>query len=197
MSGEFYPIQVDPRAQALSFMPSPFRSERSAKMLWALTDPLDEIDLSLADVAHQSSPDTAGSWMLEAIGARYNEPRGGLELEEYRRIVKARVIADTARGRRSDLWEVWSALIGTSGDNLSVRRLQISGSPCVQFKARVVSMPGKAWRQRAANVLRIAVAEGVECFGVLYVADAVTLGVAPGLGLDTGRLSALLQPSGI
>lgn len=197
MSDEFYPLQVDPRAQALSFMPSPFRSERSAAMLWAITDPLDGIDLSLADVAYQSSPDTAGTWMLESIGARYGEARGGLDLEEYRRIVKARVIADTARGRRDDLWAVWSALIGSSGDNLSVRRLQISGSPCVRFKARVLAMPGKPWRERAANVLRIAVAEGVECFGVLYVADAVTLGVAPGLGLDSGRLSALLQPSGI
>lgn len=197
MSDEFYPIRSEPRTYVQQLLPSPLRGDRSSAMLWAATDLLDQIDLSLADVALQADPDTAGSWMLERIGIRYGEPRGGLELEEYRRIVKARVIADTARGRESDLWAVWGALIGSSGDNLSLRRLQISGSPCVRFKARVLTMPGKAWRARAANVLRLAVAEGVECFGVLYVADAVTLGSAPGLGLDAGRLSALLQPSGV
>lgn len=190
-----YPPTWDPTSTVRELLPGSLSGD-SLTVGEAWLRPLSVLDRELDGLAIGLDPDIASGYVLELLAARYGETRSGLSDDELRAIVRGRVAADASRGLLSGVWRTWLALTGATSATARIRRLS-SPAPTIRLEAEVPALPRRAWLDRASDVLRVTVAEGVEVYGVLSLAGGLELGPsAAGAGLDAGALSAVVQPIG-
>lgn len=191
-----YPPTWDPTSTVRELLPGSLSGD-SITVGEAWLRPLSVLDREIEGLAIGLDPDVASGYVLELLAARYGETRSGLSDDELRAIVRGRVAADASRGLLSGVWRTWLALTGATPATARVRRL--GGTyPTIRLEAEVAILPRRAWLDRASDVLRVAVAEGVEVYGVISLAGGLELGPSSsGAGLDAGALSAVVQPSGV
>jgi hypothetical protein len=190
-----YPPTWDPTSTVRELLPGSLSGD-SLTVAEAWLRPLSVLDRDLDGLAIGLDPDVASGYVLEILAARYGETRSGLSDDELRAIVRGRVAADASRGLLSGVWRAWLALTGATAATARIRRLS-SPAPTIRLEAEVPVLPRRAWLDRASDVLRITVAEGVEVYGILSLAGGLELGPsAAGAGLDAGALSAVVQPTG-
>lgn len=190
-----YPPTWDPTSTVRELLPGSLSGD-SVTVGEAWLRPLSVLDRELDGLAIGLDPDIASGYVLELLAARYGETRSGLSDDELRAIVRGRVAADASRGLLSGVWRTWLALTGADAATARIRRLG-SPAPTVRLEAEVPALPRRVWLDRASDVLRVTVAEGVEVYGVLSLAGGLELGPsAAGAGLDAGALSAVVQPTG-
>lgn len=190
-----YPPTWDPTSTVRDLLPGSLSGD-SITVGEAWLRPLSVLDRELDGLAIGLDPDIASGYVLELLAARYGETRSGLSDDELRAIVRGRVAADASRGLLSGVWRTWLALTGADAATARIRRLS-SPAPTIRLEAEVPALPRRAWLDRASDVLRVTVAEGVEVYGILSLAGGLELGPsAAGAGLDAGALSAVVQPTG-
>lgn len=188
IGGGIWPVR-DVVRQGLQVMPSSLRGGLTLPTLGAALSPLQDVQQTLGDVAMALDPSLATGFLLTQAGERVGEPRGGIDDDAlYRRIVLGRMAAISGGGLWPGLWACWLALSGATAGNASMVRVDVPGDPCVLLRALVDVLPDDVWLARARAVLADAVAVGVEPVGILYLADAFTLG-SGGMGFG-GTLSA-------
>jgi len=191
-----YPIR-DASVEGLAIMPGSIRGPVTDATLGGALDPLTQISTILGGLTVALDPNFATGFQLNQAGDRVGEARNGFTDPWYRRIILGRVSAMQAGGALAGVTATWRAL-ADNPTTWSVRRLLISGSPCLACFAVVDELPDAVWLARAGIILRDSVAAGVEVYGVLSLETGLELGASgAGSGLDDGSLSALVQATGV
>lgn len=185
-----YPVR-DVVAEGLALLPGSIRGPVRDATFAARLRPLAQIGQIVAGLTVALDPSLATGFELTQAGERVGEPRGGIASDDlYRRIVLGRMSAMSGGGLAPGVVATWRALAGDPAQ-WEVRRLPVAGDPAVACFAFVDALPDRQWLDRAGAVLRDSVADGVQIYGVLYLADAFTL-TSGGSGFG-GSFSALVQ----
>ena len=109
MSGapELYVVR-DLSLDALAILPSRLRGQpRIEALLGAIAAEAQSLEESAYDVLVSTGLDDATGDALDQYGDLVGESRLGLADPDYRRFIRARLLANRARGTRDDLLDVW------------------------------------------------------------------------------------------
>lgn len=106
----------DHAEQMLERLPDQFRSKTDAtnniaKMLTAISVPVQDLETACQQVLRQRSIDNAIGAQLDAIGRIVNEARGGADDDNYRRRVRARISVHRSKGGHEDLIKVTDLIV--------------------------------------------------------------------------------------
>ena len=166
-----YPGITDWDALVRSWLPAPAAigdSETFAQVLcwpWSVIEQgIESLAVGLADL------DAADGWVTDVAGARVNEPRGGLDDTEYRRIVSGRRLAAGSLGTPRHVWAVLVALAGDDEGAIVTLQADTSGVTGVSMWARVSFTPTDSYLLRAGAVLRDALPLSAEADATLATA---------------------------
>lgn len=132
-----------------------------------------------------ADPDSASGSVLAILGSRVNESRGGLSDTEYRRITEARKLSNASLSKHPDLVALMEAL---TGEDVTHVYNPTPGTPSVSLHALVPFTPTEPYKQRAAEVVRDAVALSAEVEAVIYEPSAFIFGTPSG-GFSLGTFA--------
>lgn len=194
MSGPaVYPSIEDWEAQVRSLLPAPSALGDGEAFAQALASPWSLLEqLVEAFATGAADVELAPGWVLDVLGQRVGEPRGGLDDTRYRRIIAGRREALGSLGTSEHVAAVVRALT-LCGDDLQIALLvdEATGLAAVWVQARVAFSPAGAWLIRAAAVLRAALPLDAEAVASVYETGALILdGLPP---LDAGRFAYTLS----
>lgn len=187
-----YPTIEDWDASVIALLPAPSALGEGQAFALSLASPWATLE-QLVEAFGSGAADVelAPGWVLDVLGARINEPRGGLDDTRYRRIVAGRRVALGSLGTSPHVVAVLRALTLCGADiRLDLLVDEASGVAAVWLQARVAFAPVGAWLIRAADVLRDALPLSVEAVASVYESGALVFDGIP--GLDTGRLAYTL-----
>lgn len=159
-----YPVVEDWEQRWLDESPWLGRVEPARSLGLVFAARVQRIDSDLGSIASVlASPSDAYGWVLDLVGSRYGEGRGGLADGEYQRIVEGRRLAQDSTGALPDVTAVWTALVGLGAQPVRVDRYYTPAPtvPTALYEAILPSAPSTAWLARAGVVLSDAVAYGV------------------------------------
>lgn len=197
-----YPLIGDWDAYVANRAASPLRNNPQLQVLQGLASQLAEIEATSADMAYQLDPAAAIGYKLDQAGARVGEPRGGLDDDEYRRIIMARELAAVSQGQASGVWAMWLALSGAApsqarifavpADHVTVPSgATVPVPPQVYLEAAVTSPPSEPWKVRAAQVVRDSIAAPYEVTATLYVVSDLEWGGLPGWAVSSWAIGVV------
>lgn len=99
--------KVDHVAAALSRLPEQFkRKPKIEALLTALVTPCISLEDALWQLLTERAVDTAIGVQLDQLGSIVGQERGGLDDDDYRRYIRARIMANRSRGTVEDLLRV-------------------------------------------------------------------------------------------
>lgn len=128
--------------------------------------PVADLDLLVAGIYDSFiSIEAASGWLLDLRGATIGEERGGLDDQEFARIIAAREIAIYGGCGAESVWAVWVALTGDEGGTYDV----YPGGGCVRLVATMPFIPSTSFRRRARDVLNTALPADADAYAVLRV----------------------------
>lgn len=129
-----------------------------ASLALGLTDSLDVLDQSLADLAQQvGDPTSARLPVLRQLAGRYGVRVDGLGLSEARLIVAGAAVASRSSGSTLDVCEVWLAATGATADRAA---MSILPRGCLTLSARVETPPNPAYLVALRAVMQRAMPAG-------------------------------------
>ena len=177
-----YPTIEDWDGYVESLVPAPAAIGDSLTVVQVLAWPwsvleqgVQELAIGLVDL------DAAAPWVLEVAGLRVNEPPGGLQPTEYRRIVAGRRLCIGASGSLVDAWWVFLGLTGAAPADATVTQLVVypSGPASVAFTAMIAWVPSVPWLRRAGRVLRDALPASGEGEALIATATSIRWDLTP------------------
>lgn len=175
---EPYPAVAGWDAYVASLAPSEALRERARAQLLGLFAAAEQTERSLQTTfAALVDPTQGYGGLLDLIGARLGEPRGGLADGEYLRILMGRQAVGLPGATYARAWSIWLALTGARDDQARMFRPP-SSTPAVWFSALVDSPPTAGYLDRAGRLLR-EVTAGVEVYAVLGIAGSTVWGSTP------------------
>lgn len=181
-----YPERPDWDAYALSALSRPTGSGAAGDAWLALWSPIAQLYAQVGEVVLASvDVQTAAGSLLDIVGARVGEYRGGLGDTEYRSIIAGRRVSVGSLGRAVDVVAVCEALGGVAG---TVRVRGYAGCLFVSFEVQF--SPTATWTRRAGRVIRDAVDATYDLEAVAYTASSLIWDGSP--GWDLGAWSYLL-----
>lgn len=81
------------------------------KLLISMTGPAQDVEDAMFDLFVYRAADTAFGDQLDALGNLVGQERGGLSDDDYRRFIRARVMANRSRGNIEDMIRVMNLVI--------------------------------------------------------------------------------------
>jgi hypothetical protein len=102
------PITDIVRRGILNLQPSYWGKPRIASALRALLEGVQEVETATQEVIATRTIDGAHRNQLRVLGELVGQPDTGLDLEDYRKAVKARALANRSRGNVDDLLKVFA-----------------------------------------------------------------------------------------
>jgi hypothetical protein len=106
------PITDIVRRGILSLQPSYWGKPRIASALRALLEGVQEVETATQEVIATRTIDGAYRNQLRVLGELVGQPDTGLGIEDYRKAVKARALANRSRGNVDDLLKVFAIFHG-------------------------------------------------------------------------------------
>ena len=189
MTSFAYPPLLSPLDHARDFLPPVLRTEPFFSYVQALLYPFARVDAELAEyVSGLAYPRLATGEALAALASWVDEPQGGMDETEWRRIVLGAISArvsrsnwtdDTARTTVSELTQSPSVVVDTSA------------AGWVRWRARLTWTPTQEWLTRASRTLARGVPDGL-MFQAILVPDGALVWDSPptwGVGLWCATLS--------
>lgn len=189
-------------AQMLARLPEQFKGLPNLEaLIRSFGEEFQEIEDALIQLRDERSIDTAVGVQLEDIGNRVGEPPSGLDVEIYRRRIRARIATNRSKGRVEDLLRV-ARLILAETDG-TIPRIELERQTHAHM---VVRTPDDAMADDLADTLITflhAAAKGAGSAGVRILlesspyahADRFNFSNGPGKGFAV-RAGALLADPG-
>lgn len=189
MSEFAYPPVLDPVEHVRDFLPPVLRASPFFEWAQSILTPLARLDAEVSGfVAGLAYPETATGDALAAVASWVDEPRGGMEEIEWRRIVLGARAARNARRSWTDATAL-AMVEALFGDVSPTIRTTAPG--CIAIRARLRWTPTQEWIRRAEGVLRKGVKVGLMWEAIAYPEGAFIFDGLP--GLDAGALSWYLS----
>lgn len=175
-----YPYRLhDETAEGL--LPHPAAAGDGLLYFQTLTRPLAELDGNASSIyAGRVDLEQAKGVVLDLIGDTFNEPRGGLEDHEYRRLIAGRRVAWAGAVTPPRVWAGWVALT-----DLRSGRLRNLGSASIQLEARVDWIPSSLFLDRAGRVVDALVGAGWEASALMAPPGTAHFNEHPGFTVGT------------
>lgn len=179
-----YPTIADWDAFVASLTPSPSFIGVNGDFVTAFCKPWSEIEQAIETLTVGIvEPATAPMWVLGVLGARVDEPVGGLQPGEYLLVVEGRRYSAASTGSQVDVYATLLALTGATEGRYSV--LDGADSASIALSAYMSAAPSPTFLIRAARILRDAIPLGTEGEAVIRVATTMVWGEGPAWGSGT------------
>lgn len=164
------------------------------KMVTALITPFATLETALLALLTQRSVDTAIGAQLDVLGKIVGEVRNGLDDDDYRRYVRARVLANRSQGVSEDLIKIAVFILGvTTPGTIFIHTVSDASLILEIFNVAVTTAEAIALQ----DMLQDAVSAGVRL--VISYPAVVNTGVFrldSGPGLDVGHLNRGIDSTG-
>jgi hypothetical protein len=184
-----YPPLLSPLEHARDNLPPVLRTDPFFGYVQALIYPFARVDAELAEyVSGIAYPETATGEALAARASWVDEPRGGMDEFEWRRIVLGARSARNARRSWTDATAL--AMVEALFGDVSPT-IRTAGAGSISIRARLRWTPTPEWIRRAEGVLRKGVKVGLMWEAIAYPEGAFIFDGLP--GLDAGALSWYLS----
>lgn len=187
-----YPTIEDWDAFVRSLVPAPSAIGVSEDVVqaycwpWSLMEQgIESLVVGLVDLS------AAVSWVLDVAGARVDEPRGGLEDTEYRRIVGGRRMAIGADGTTAPAWAVLLALAGSEDGRWQV--IVGTSTTSLAVSAFTPTIPTRPYLLRAGAILRDSIPLSAEAEAVLRTVSTMVWGSGTWGGSSTWGYSVPVE----
>lgn len=181
-----YLSSIDHIAAALSRLPAQFQKTKIQNLIRAFTYPAQELEQALWAVLTQRSIKNAIGAQLDVIGGIVGQARNGMNDDDYRRYISARVAAERSQGTLEDLYGIATLIVNDTTITFEGRK-----EPPATLRFTV---KGGITDQLAAVLyvfLHIAVGAGIRLvleWSNVPLVSTFRLDVGP--GLDVGRLAS-------
>lgn len=122
------PTQITDHAdQAVNRLPNPLRGQPKLEALVrALVGPIQHVEDALWQLLTERTIDIATGVTLDSIGRLVGEPPTGLDIETYRRHIKARIRANRSRGQVEDLIKIVRLILNDPAAGVQMERQTIN-----------------------------------------------------------------------
>lgn len=184
-----YPPLLSPLEHARDTLPPVLRTTPFFEWAQSLVVPFAQTDAALAEyVSGLAYPRLATGDALAALGSWVNEPQGGLDETEWRRLVLCAIAGRVSR----DSWNRDSAralvVALVQSDDVTVETMSAGW---VRWRAPLVWTPTHGWLMRASRTLAAGVPDGIMFQATLTPPGAMIWDSAP--GWTSGLWSATLS----
>jgi hypothetical protein len=189
-----YPALVDSDQAVRDYLPPIEQGGPWETIYRILIQPMLDADAMAATLAAGlADVEIADEAALAALASRVGEPRGGLDLEEWRRLIAGALAARVAARAWSDAtaWAMWRALTRVKDGEGWVRTLTAGA---LTFSGLIDFAPTEGWVERAQRVVGVAVPAGIEWDAMIGLRGALLVDEMP--GLDAGALGWYLDGGG-
>jgi len=160
------------------------------KLIRALVTPVQTLECELQKLLVDRSVDTAVGEQLNVLGRIVGQERAGLDDDDYRRVVRARISVNRSKGTISDLIKIASLIVY---DDLAYMKVNNHGAAALTMSIEDVIVSVQT-SLTLASLLQDAVAAGVRIYletNNTSDADAFTFddygdtGLGPGQGFES------------
>lgn len=153
-------------------------------ILAAILDQIQLIEDDAAAIAAARDVDTATGVQLDQVGALVGQPRWGRNDDDYRILIRARILANSSKGTPETLISIASLLLG--GATITYRQ---QGAACYRLQWEVATATSTETCAALTELITLATRSGVE-FGLIetlstpsptFILDSETAGLDQGL----------------
>lgn len=134
------PPSLDPvghEAVALTRLPQQFRNAHNEEFVAIFVRPFEAVEMALQQLLLERSVDTAVGAQLDVLGRLVGQAREGLGDDDYRRYIRARVIANKSDGTHEIIIKVIKLLLNSPTSN--IESLSQRGTVAIRVNGVVVS----------------------------------------------------------